>query len=162
MWKAYIGECAGRILSRERFVSGALTIFPYPEVNTGTVAIARPCQATRGRRPLAPAEYPRVEHGRSNTGLGFQGPCGHNLSAAAMNDDGKSNGPIVPTKIANQGRLPGCSAERPEGRGTAKGNQGEQTRFWTQSQIDLQHVPDRIRAATRKDKKSHNLILISD
>ena len=43
--------------------------------------------------------------------------------------------------------------ERPEGRGLAKGNPGEQTRFWTQGQVDLPHALERIRAAARRDKK---------
>jgi group II intron reverse transcriptase/maturase len=34
----------------------------------------------------------------------------------------------------------------------AKGNPGEQTRFWTQGQIDLQHALDRIRKAAKEDK----------
>ena len=34
----------------------------------------------------------------------------------------------------------------------AKGNPGEQTRFWTQGQIDLHHALDRIREVARRDK----------
>ena len=69
-----------------------------------------------------------------------------------MNDGGNSDKPIVPQKGANKedGRPP--SAERVEGRGLAKGNPGEQTRFWTQGQVDLQHALDRIRKAAKEDK----------
>jgi group II intron reverse transcriptase/maturase len=35
----------------------------------------------------------------------------------------------------------------------AKGNPGEQTRFWTQGQVDLQHALDRIRNVAKEDKK---------
>ncbi len=69
-----------------------------------------------------------------------------------MNDSGKSDKPIVPKNGANKERGRPCSAERPEGRGLAKGNSGEQTRFWTQGQFDLHHALDRIRNAARKDK----------
>ena len=70
-----------------------------------------------------------------------------------MNDNGKSDKPIVPLKGANNEQGRPCSTERLEGRGLAKGNSGEQTRFWTQGQVDLQHALDRIRTAARKDKK---------
>ncbi|HOC69231.1 MAG: Group II intron-encoded protein LtrA [Candidatus Hydrogenedentes bacterium ADurb.Bin101] len=71
-----------------------------------------------------------------------------------MNDDGKSDKLIVPKKDANKGRSYKPPAECLEGRGLTKGNQVEQTRFWTQGQVDLQHALDRIRAAARKDKKT--------
>jgi group II intron reverse transcriptase/maturase len=71
-----------------------------------------------------------------------------------MHDDGKSDKLIVPKNPANKegGRPP--SAERAEGRGLAKGNPGEQTRFWTQGQVDLHDALDRIRKAARKDRKT--------
>jgi len=62
-----------------------------------------------------------------------------------MNDIGKSDKPIVPEKGANKERGKPRSAECLEGRGLAEGNAGEQTRFWTQGQVDLQHALDRIR-----------------
>ena len=64
-----------------------------------------------------------------------------------MHDGGKSDKPIVPTKGANKEWGRPRSAERLEGRGLAKGNSEEQTRFWTQGQIDLHHALDRIREA---------------
>jgi RNA-directed DNA polymerase len=70
-----------------------------------------------------------------------------------MNDNGKSDKPIVPRKGANKGRGRPRPAERLEGRGLAKGNPGEQTRFWTQGQVDLPHALERIRAAARRDRK---------
>ena len=52
-----------------------------------------------------------------------------------MNDDGKSDKPIVPAKGANNGRGQPRSAERLEGRGLAKGNSLTPRRTWTQCQI---------------------------
>ena len=69
-----------------------------------------------------------------------------------MNDDGKSDKLVVPVKGANKGSGGPHPAERLEGRGLAKGNPGEQTRFWTQGQVDLQHALDRIRKAAKEDK----------
>ncbi len=70
-----------------------------------------------------------------------------------MNGGGKSDRPIVPEKGANKasGRPP--AAEHPEERGLAKGNPGEQTRFWTQGQTDLNAALDRIRKAAKEDRK---------
>jgi RNA-directed DNA polymerase len=70
-----------------------------------------------------------------------------------MNDSGKSDKPVVPMKGANKGSGEPPPAERPEGRGLAKGNPEEQTRFWTQGQVDLQHALDRIRKAAKEDKE---------
>ena len=69
-----------------------------------------------------------------------------------MNGNRKSDKPIVPKKVANKtpGRPGG--AERLEGRGLTKGKTGEQTRFWTQGQVDLPHALDRLRAVARRDK----------
>lgn len=69
-----------------------------------------------------------------------------------MHDDGKSDKPIVPAKDANKGGARPQPAECLEGRGLAKGNSGEQTRFWTQGQTDLPHALDRIREAAKEDK----------
>lgn len=69
-----------------------------------------------------------------------------------MNDSGRSDRPVVPAKDANKERGRPGSAESLEGRGLAKGKTGEQTRFWTQGQIDLQHALDRIREVVRRDK----------
>ena len=64
-----------------------------------------------------------------------------------MNGDRKSDKPIVPEKDANKERGKPRPAERLEERGLAKGNPGEQSRYWTQGQTDLSHALDRIRNA---------------
>ena len=69
-----------------------------------------------------------------------------------MNDSGKSDKPIVPEKGANKERgRPRC-AERVEGRGLAEGNSGEQTRFWTQGQVDLHHALDAVTVGIQQRK----------
>lgn len=70
-----------------------------------------------------------------------------------MNDGGKSDRPIVPQKGANKAGDKPPVAERVEGRGLAKGNPGEQTRFWTQGQVDLQHALARIRKSAKEEKE---------
>ena len=62
-----------------------------------------------------------------------------------MNDNRKWDKPIVPQKLSNKGGGRLHPAERVEKRGLAKGDSVEQTRFWTQGQVDLQHALDRIR-----------------
>ena len=79
-------------------------------------------------------------------------PCAQHRSTAMMNDRGKSDKPIVPEKGPNKGGGRPRPAEDLEGRGLAKGNPDEQTRFWTQGQTDLHHALDRIRHAAREDK----------
>lgn len=69
-----------------------------------------------------------------------------------MHDSGKSDRPIVPKKVANKGTAPAEPAELLEGRGLAKGNSEEQSRFWMQGQMDLSQALDRIRTAARRDK----------
>lgn len=65
-----------------------------------------------------------------------------------MNDDGKSDKPIVPRMDPNKvrGRRP-RTAEGPEGRGLAKGNPTQQLRHWTQGQFCLQQSLGRVRNA---------------
>ena len=75
-----------------------------------------------------------------------------NESTITMNGNGKSDKPIVPMKDANKTRERSRAAECLEERGLAKGNSGEQTRFWTQSQKYLHHAFDRIRKVARRDK----------
>ena len=65
LWQALAGEGMGRVLSRERDISGVPTVFPYSEGNTGRVALARRARTPRGRRPLARAEALCAEPGRS-------------------------------------------------------------------------------------------------
>ena len=67
-----------------------------------------------------------------------------------MNERGKSDSSIVPGKLPNKGCGAPHPAEEVEGRGLAKGNPGQQTRFRTQGRADLQHALVRIRQAARK------------
>jgi hypothetical protein len=69
-----------------------------------------------------------------------------------MNDSGKSDKPVVPEKDANNGVGVPRPTERLEERGLTKGNSGEQTKFWTQGQVDLNDALDRIRKAAKEDK----------
>ncbi len=57
-----------------------------------------------------------------------------------MNGRGKSDSLIVPRKLPNNGSGTPRSAEVVEGRGLAKGNPDQQTKFRTQSRGDLQHA----------------------
>jgi len=82
-----------------------------------------------------------------------QGPHDHNESTVMMQCGRKSDKPIVPKMAANKERGRPRPAERPEERGLAKENSVEQTRFWTQGQVDLQHALDRIRNAARRCRK---------
>ena len=70
-----------------------------------------------------------------------------------MYEHRESDKPIVPKKETNKGRGTPGPAEPLEGRGLAKGNPGEQTRFWTQGQTDLNHALDRIRNAAKENKQ---------
>jgi hypothetical protein len=77
-----------------------------------------------------------------------------------MNGGGKSDGPIVPKKPANNGgsdRLDGChpatpSAERAEGRGPAKGNSLRGPEDRAQDRATSQAALERIRRAASRDK----------
>jgi group II intron reverse transcriptase/maturase len=73
-----------------------------------------------------------------------------------MNGRGKSDKPIVPQKLANNGAPApvGTPAERVEGRGLAKGNPNQQNRPWTQGQDSLQSALDRIRQVAERDKEA--------
>ena len=71
-----------------------------------------------------------------------------------MNHDRReSDSPIVPRKRPNKVESGGKAAEVVEGRGLAKGNLVEQTRGRTQSRTTLPNALDRVRAASRRDKK---------
>lgn len=78
-----------------------------------------------------------------------------------MHGQGKSDGPVVPSKPSNNagdGRLdrshPASSAaERAEGRGPVKGNPQEGDTLRTQGRASVQQALARVRQAARKDKK---------
>ena len=74
-------------------------------------------------------------------------------SKTAMNSFGKSDEPILPEKSANKSGDEKPPAERMEGRGSAKGNPGQQTRLRTQGRDGLQHALDRIRQAATREKR---------
>jgi hypothetical protein len=62
-----------------------------------------------------------------------------------MHEHGKSDSPIVPEKLSNNGCDVSQSAERAEGRGLTKGNLFQQTKCRTQSRENLQSELERIR-----------------
>ena len=70
-----------------------------------------------------------------------------------MHGHGKSDGPTVPAKSPNKGSTAVHSAEEAEGRGPAKGNSIERSKFRTQGREDLSQALDRIRQAARADKR---------
>jgi hypothetical protein len=82
-----------------------------------------------------------------------RGPRGQKKeSTITMDDSGNSDNLIVLEKCANKGFGGPKPAECMEERGLAKGNSGEQTRFWTQGQYDLHHALDRIRQVARENR----------
>jgi len=70
-----------------------------------------------------------------------------------MNGSWKSDERIVPRRPANKGEGAPASAEREEGRRSAKGNSQQGPRHRTQSREDLQESLERIRQAARRDKE---------
>jgi RNA-directed DNA polymerase len=68
-----------------------------------------------------------------------------------MNEHGKSDRPAVPTKSPNNAGHP--AAEEVEGRGLAKGNLPQQNASRTPSRVDALSALERVRQATRRDKK---------
>ncbi len=75
------------------------------------------------------------------------------MGNAAMHGSGKSDGLIVPRKRPNNVGGAPPKAEAVEGRGSAKGNAGQQTRFRTQRRADLQRELDRVRQVAERDRK---------
>jgi group II intron reverse transcriptase/maturase len=71
-----------------------------------------------------------------------------------MNESGKSDGVIVPKKLANNGRGAPRPAESVEERTSAKGNAAQQNRARTLRRQALQQALDRVRQAARKDKET--------
>lgn len=66
-----------------------------------------------------------------------------------MNDTGKSDKPVVPTKLQNKTRQ---AEDAVEGRGLTKGNSQQQSRFRTQSRADLSQALERVREAAKREK----------
>jgi RNA-directed DNA polymerase len=69
-----------------------------------------------------------------------------------MNEDGKSDRPIVPKKLPNKTGSP--EAEGAEGRGVVKGNLDQQNMFRTQSRGDMPSALERVRAVARSEKET--------
>ncbi len=70
-----------------------------------------------------------------------------------MNERGKSDGPIVPTKLSNK-PIRKVGAEAMEERGPAKGNVVQQNTFRTQRRNhDVHSALERVREAATKDRK---------
>ena len=68
-----------------------------------------------------------------------------------MHDDRKSDDPVVPAKLSNNATL--VVAEAVEGRGSAKGNAGSETRPGHSAGVSVSTDLDRVRRAARKDKQ---------
>jgi RNA-directed DNA polymerase len=68
----------------------------------------------------------------------------------AMDGQGKSDEPIVPTKLPN--KAPRGAAEAVEGRGSAKGNTRQQNVPRTQSRTSAPSALERVRQAARRNK----------
>lgn len=76
-----------------------------------------------------------------------------------MNEDGKSDGPTVPTKQPN--KTPHGAAEAVEGRSPTKGNAIQQNTSRTQRRTnDVPSALDRVRQAARRDRKARFTALL--
>jgi RNA-directed DNA polymerase len=73
-----------------------------------------------------------------------------------MNERGKSDGPVVPTKPPNKA----TAAEVVEGRGQAKGNTDDPTRPGRRAGQDVPSGLDRVRQVARKDKDARFTALL--
>lgn len=72
----------------------------------------------------------------------------------AMNVGGKSDDSVVPGKLANKGSDASLSAERVEGRESAKGNSDGQNRNRAQKRAALQSKLDRVRQKAKEEKET--------
>ncbi len=70
-----------------------------------------------------------------------------------MNGGRKSDGPVVPEKLANKGDVEASPAERVEERGSTKGNADRQTRDRAQDRTALQSALARVREKAREDRE---------
>jgi RNA-directed DNA polymerase len=75
-----------------------------------------------------------------------------------MNGTGKSDNPVVPTKLPNRGEEP--AAEAVEGRGLAKGNSPQQNALRTPGREGALSALERVRQAAIKDKKQRFTALL--
>lgn len=152
--EALTGVHAGQPLSSEIIPSGTPTLLIGAEGNIGHGARRESCpspaesktlcmrgNSLRGNREVPSAPFADGASGRSEKAVS---------RTSDMYADGKSDGPIVPTKPPNNGG-PEPSAEAVEGRGPTKGNTeqtaGARTQSRSTSSIGLQGV----REAAQKD-----------
>src|SRR5215207_2068508 len=73
-----------------------------------------------------------------------------------MNERGKSDSPVVPTKLPNNAE----AAEAVEGRGLAKGNAAGNTRPGRRAGSDVPNELDRVREVARRDKDARFTALL--
>ncbi len=142
--------------------SGVPTLSTQAEGNTARSAIASCWRTPRGQRTMACTEPPCARTGRSHArsfGRSPDGPLrkgqGRNPE---MNERGKSDVPIVPTKPPNNAGGP--AAEVVEGRGTAKGNTDDPTRPGLSAGPDMSNGLVRVREVARRDKEARFTALL--
>jgi RNA-directed DNA polymerase len=75
-----------------------------------------------------------------------------------MHDRGKSDGPVVPTKLSNNAA--DAVAETVEGRGPAKGNTASKTRPGHGAGVSAPSALDRVRRVAEQDKKARFTALL--
>jgi RNA-directed DNA polymerase len=148
------GARTGSVLSRENRQSGTPTQLSYAEGKTLRGRNREPSggparsetRSTCGTFSRENREIPRV--------LATDGVAGRAGKAdgrtPAMHALGKSDRPIVPTKLPNNAGKP--AAEAVEGRGLAKGNTGEQNAPRTQGRAGAHSALDRVREAAASNK----------
>ena len=68
-----------------------------------------------------------------------------------MNGQGKSDKPVVPTKLSNRAGAGALAAEMVEGKGLAEGNMNQQNAPRTQCRTSAPSALNRVREAARKD-----------
>ena len=152
--EALTGAHTGSVLSREIRETGAPTPLSEAEGNTirgrkseSSVGPARSetrstCGTFLRENREIPAS-PVVDDAAGRAGKAE----GRN---PAMHDTGKSDRPIVPTKLPNKAGRP--AAEAVEGRGLAKGNTDGQNACRTQSRTHAHSALSRVRQAAAKNK----------
>ena len=91
-----------------------------------------------GRSSVHPGQHVRDASGSLSTSL-------------TMNEQGKSDRPVVPEKSSNKIGQP--KAEEMEGRGLTKGNLPQQNAFRTQRRMDAPSALKGVRRAASEDKK---------
>lgn len=128
------------------------------EGNIVVCAIASVRRTLRGLRTCACMESPCARTGRSHpfTRPPKQRSTGGSLRkgrgrTAEMNDDGKSDDPVVPAKPPNNGRKK--PAEVVEERGSTKGNAIDKPHPGLSAGHGVSHALERVRTVAGSDKK---------